>query len=222
MPLSTLDISSTVCPLANVTSVAWIDRVDLNGDKPHVFWGQNYGFNWSPIGDWASGSYKGECGIVGSSGQPVIGLSSYASGTHQAHAVLCGSRPVTTTGSSCYARMFDPGNNQGSTGTPDWDYGYWKADCRDNEYVAGVAQSTSGAVDSILCCPNSVAHSSCGSQIFYGQNSSAYASNQSADFDYGYFKGVCPTGKHVEGVSAVANSANGVVGAPHAIWCCSP
>ena len=126
-------------------------------------------------------------------------------------------------GSSCYARAFDPGNNQGSTGTPDWDYGYWKADCRNNEYVSGIAQSASGAVNTILCCPGgAMAHAYCAAQIFYGQNSTAYATTQSADVDYGYYKGVCPNGQYVAGVSAVANSANGVVGAPHAIWCCSP
>ena len=201
----------------------WWSSYFYYGNMPNVFWNQNYGYTlWSPIHDWASGSYKGECGIVSSVGEPVTGVSSYVSGSHQAHAVLCGYQSFTTTGSSCNSRPFDPGNNQGSTGRPDWDSGYYKADCRNSEYVSGVAQSLSGAVDSILRCPGGVTHSSCAPQTFYGQNASAYYSNGNGDFDWGYDKGVCPSGEYVAGISAVANGANGVVGAPHAIWCCSP
>jgi hypothetical protein len=197
------------------------------GDVPGVFWGQNYGYQWSPIGDWAYGSYKGECGfgIQGnhSVGFPITGVTEYGWPSYRMHALLCGNASFSYP-TSCYARSFDPGNNQGSTGAPDWDYGYAKADCRNSEYVSGIAQSTSGSVNTILCCPGSGAHQSCGPQIFYAQNSPGYYQNNAGDWDYGYYNGSCPTGQYVAGVSAVvAGSPNGgVPGAPHAIWCCTP
>ncbi len=191
------------------------------GDTPNVFWGQNYGFlQWAPpsIGDWANGSYKGECGLSTSSGEPVAGVTSYQTGAHQAHAVLCGDTSFSVTPSSCYARVFDPGDNRGSTG--DWDPGFYKADCRNNEYVSGVAQNGSGKMSTILCCPSTVSHASCNTQIFYQQNSPAFTSSGSGDFDWGYGKGVCPTGQYVAGISAIATGST--TGAPHAILCCQP
>jgi hypothetical protein len=191
------------------------------GDEPTVFWGQNYGFQWSPISDWAVGSYKGECGITSLGGSPITGVTAFTSGSHQAHAILCGDVTFPVTPSGCYVRRFDPGNNQGSTGAPDWDRGYYKADCRNTEYVSGVSQSGAGAENGILCCPASgLSHASCGTQTFYAQNSAAYYSSGSADFDWGFDKGLCPAGDYVAGVSAVASGSN--IGAPHAIWCCSP
>jgi hypothetical protein len=182
------------------------------GNAPRVFWGTNYGYGWSPIGDWASGSYKGECGIwqSGSKGQPMTGVSEYPSGSHQAHGLRCGITSFSTTGSSCVART-------GYLGTSgDWDPGYDKLDCQSNEYVSGVAQSTSGTVNKVLCCPG-VTRTSCTTETFYAGNSIDYSS---PDWDAGYNKGQCPSGYDVRGISKVHYSSDGVVGAPHRILCC--
>jgi hypothetical protein len=194
------------------------------GDVPNVFWGKNYGYQWSPTvpTDWAPGSYKGECGYSATKGFPVAGVTQSPS-SHQAHAILCGDTPLPTTKTACYARAnFNPGNNQGSTGAPDWDPGYYKADCRNDEYVAGVAQTTGGKESAILCCPGSSRHLSCSLQVFYGQDSPGYHQNNGPDWDSGYSNGMCPTGHYVTGISANSNAQQGVVGAPHALYCCSP
>ncbi|MBN1610263.1 MAG: neprosin family prolyl endopeptidase [Polyangiaceae bacterium] len=186
------------------------------GNTPAVFWDQNYGYQWSPIGDWLGGSYKGECGL----GQPITGLSKYTSGQHQGHAILCGSKTISNvTGSSCYVRDFSSGDSRApNTGTGDWDRNYFKGECASNEFVQGIGQTTSGKVYAILCCPGTVAHQSCGAQTFYSRDSSGYSGN---DWDPQFFKGQCPAGKYVSGVSSVARRRYGVVGAPHAILCCT-
>jgi hypothetical protein len=191
------------------------------GNVPNVFWGQNHGYQWTPVGDWSYGNYKGECGMNGASkGIPLVGLSAYTGGSHQAHAVQCAATTVSTTGSSCYARMFDPNNNQGLAG--DWDVGFYKANCAANEYVQGVSQSTAGRINGILCCPSIQAtHNYCTTEVLYNQNSSSFYTNGTVDWDWGFDKGQCSYGKYVAGVSANYSSSQGVVGAPHAIECCS-
>jgi hypothetical protein len=167
------------------------------------------------VGDWDSGSYKGQCPL----GEAITGLSRYATASnHQAHAVQCGSLTVGNSGTlfGCNERTFDPGDNRGADFNWDWDSGYFKAECSPGEFVQGVAQSTSGTLDGILCCAGVVSHSACDVQVFDSHNSSAYGR---PDWDYGYYKGQCPKGQYVAGVSAFAGSPQG---APHAILCCSP
>ena len=132
------------------------------GNAPQVFWIQNYRYDWSPIGDWAGGSYKGQCKV----GQPVTGLSKPTSGL-TAHALRCGDAdfPYTGVGSStfCNYRAFGPNanppTNQGDTDNGvDWDGGYFKGECAANEYVSGFAQTgpaytAPGPLDSIFVLP---------------------------------------------------------------------
>jgi hypothetical protein len=190
------------------------------GNVPSVFWGTNYGYQWAPNGDWAVGDYKGECGLTSGKAQPLIGLSAHTTGAHQAHAVECGSRTLTVSNpTSCYARKIPP-NSQGTS--EDWDPGYYKASCGVNEFVLGVSQSSAGAFTGVLCCPASsgATHTNCTTQVLYNQNSSAYYTNSGADWDAGYDKGQCPSGRYVAGVSALSSSSQGVLYAPHAILCC--
>jgi hypothetical protein len=102
------------------------------GDTSTVFWAQDYGYKWSPIGDWAQNEYKGECGISGGTGNTVTGLSAYASGQHQAHAVLCSDNRISMTGGSgnCHAVAL-PSSIIG----PDWDFGSNKGECAANEFL---------------------------------------------------------------------------------------
>jgi hypothetical protein len=193
------------------------------GDAPGTFWGGlDYGFrrqNWPSEVDWAGGSYKGECGL----GQPVTGLSKY--GGAPAHAVLCGTTTITNySQASCHGLPFYPSDNRsGMTDIPglgDWDQSYVKGECAANEYVQGVAQNISGLLSTLYCCQGTVGHKSCDVQIFYSSNSPGYGSNP--DWDPYYYKGQCPAGQYVAGVSAVYSASNGTPGAPHALLCCTP
>ncbi len=183
------------------------------GNMPLVFWGQNANFQFSAVGDWDFGSYKGECPSAGlSAGSPVVGLSMYTSSPNQAHAVQCGPGLGLNAQSACYLRSFNPQDNRGATDNGvDWDPGYPKGECGPGEFVEGVAQTLSGSIDGILCCNSQLFHrSTCTAQVFANGNSPAY---QGVDWDPGFYKGECPAGYSVTGVSGS--------GAPHAIYCCS-
>jgi len=185
-----------------------------------VFWGRDFGVFHSPTNpsDWASGSYKGECDF----GSPLVGISSFVGA--QAHAALCGSGPNSSKfpqNTGCYARSFgvgNGGNSNGDTADGSWDPGnFYIGQCAANEFVAGVAQSTSGVVDALLCCPGSVTHKSCTTQVFANQNSSGFSG---IDWDDGYDKGQCPSGQYVAGVSEYSTTTSS--GFPHALRCCTP
>jgi chitinase len=58
-----------------------------------------------------------------------------------------------TNASGCYGRNVDGGDNRGRTSSGDWDFGYWKSECSDGEYIKGVSLRTSdGSPHSVLCC----------------------------------------------------------------------
>ena len=78
-----------------------------------------------------------------------------------------------------------------------------------------VAQGAAGDVKTILCCPADGSGSSCATEIVYGQ-SQGFAGH---DWDYGFYKSQCSSGKFVNGISSLATTP---AGAPHAIRCCGP
>jgi hypothetical protein len=167
-----------------------------------AFWGNNFGFYWSPIGDWASGSYKGECQPQ----QPLIGLSLYTTGTHNPHAVMCGSASPSSNGglqfpqSGCQSVAIASGNTT------------W---CPSGDYVAGVAQSESGVPDALLCCPGT------GTNGFYCWNQGFSSANMANswtpyDWDWGYWKAECSAGNFMGGVET--NSSAQLTD----IECCGP
>lgn len=184
------------------------------GGGDATFWGFDSGYTGQPIGDWAYGSYK----CQSPPGMGIDGISASATPGH-AHNCIYEQFPGLVQNSSCRAVLFDPGNNQNPGvyyTTQDWDFGFYKAACNNNEYAAGVSQSTAGAINGLLCCPatgGTTAASSCNVQVFANQNSSGYTP---PDWDFGYSKGECYSGDVVFGVSAYANGS----GAPHALLCC--
>jgi hypothetical protein len=204
------------------------------GDAVDVWWGANYGFAYSPIGDWAPWNYKGECPNIPANsmthgiaeGQPISGISASTNASFS-HGLLCGQVGIPPTG-TCYDRALGSSDNRGDTDSGsnfsghggDWDYGFTKDECNAGEYVQGVSQgsgqggTTSGYFDGILCCPGNVTHQICTSQAFGTGNSPAYGIGP--DWDPGFYKGVCPTGQYVAGVSRTTSNA------VHAILCCSP
>jgi len=180
-----------------------------------VFWGQNFGYSWTPTNprDWAPNQYKGECPW----NQPVTGLSKFPTGNQQAHSIMCGQGPIAGNAfppnASCHLVPFNGlngvnGNNPANIS--DWDFGFNKAECSQNEFVAGISQSTSGRTDGLLCCPSTL-HFGCTTQPLD-------STNISVDWDWGYFKAECAQGAYLSGVSVGASSP----WAPHAIHCCTP
>jgi hypothetical protein len=196
----------------------------------------NTGLYYSPAGDgvsWDNGSDTATCPLLANQllGIPMSGVSENPS-SRVTHAVQCGS-PVNgwiegtqtvqnASSSSCrvlalsdtddrgYSGPLDPGTNG------DWDPGYYKAECAQDEYVLGLALNSSGWVDGILCCNGGMLHDSCDAQVFSNSNSKAYSL---PDWDYGYYKGQCPPSQYVAGISTPAFSQQ-ATGTPHAILCC--
>ena len=175
---------------------------------------------------------------------PVIGLSKDPWGLNEAHAVLCGmndwgdanypncsSSNATIVAFGYNYRNANQGNNQLCMGDyTDWDPGMAKGECPCNDYVAAVEQDESGRVSEILCCPGtywnpneaSLTHSNCDVQTFYSSDSIAFTvpDNQgdtSPDWDPYYYKGQCPSGEYVAGVSTDVSS----LGALNALLCCT-
>jgi hypothetical protein len=189
------------------------------GRRDFVFWGQNVNYNTQPTNgqDWAVGDFKGQC----PAGQAIVGISEDTS-EDNAVGVLCGvgtssnNFPMT----SCRGLTFDPTNNESDTADGDWDFGFAKAECAASEFVGGIAQSSVGSVDGVLCCTGSVTHSNCTTELIYDINSADYSP---PDWDPGDFKGQCPAGKYVAGISAgVSTTQSTTIGAPDRLLCCSP
>ena len=171
----------------------------------------------SSLGDWAIGDYKGECPL----GAPMYGVSRIP-GQVWSNAVECGTEQsaYNNSGAGCYAQPVEDWSDQRDADNGwDWDVGSYKTECAANEYVAGISQASgNGVLTSILCCPASVTHQSCDAQVFYNSNSQAYAD---PDWDVGNYKGQCPAGQYVAGISTPAYWSIGTPGAAHAILCCS-
>lgn len=189
------------------------------GDTPHVFWQQNYGFPTYagfPFVDWAFGSYKGNC----PTSYPISGLSTGgAPGSLvgvASHAFLCSTSRFGAN-LSCLAENFDsslPGNSSW-----DWDPGFYKSECPANNVMQGIAQSTGGFLSRAQCCATagtaSISPAICDVEVFAGSNSAHYSGT---DWDPGFYKGQCASGKVVMGVSAYPFRGGGST--PHAILCC--
>jgi hypothetical protein len=190
-----------------------INGLNFFADFPNIWFGQSVGLNFSKVGDWAPGAYKGECGTGNGVGQPLVGIAT-ATDTQSSHGFLCGQQTLTTTNGSCYARTITNASNLGTTDGFDWDVGALKDECAANEYVQGVAQDTSGVFRTVLCCPGSVNHRSCTAEIFTSSNSPSYGS---PDWDVGYLKGNCGAGKYVAGVARRPGH-----GAVDGLLCCLP
>jgi hypothetical protein len=171
-----------------------------------------------PSGDWAPGGYKGVCPLDA----PMYGISRVP-GQTWSESVECGmpgQAAYSNPGTGCHARTVTQVDNRGDTDSNwDWDPGSYKTECAANEFVAGVSQASgNGVLTNILCCPASVTHKSCDAQVFYNGDSPAFVQ---PDWDGGYYKGQCPAGQYVAGISTPAYSSIGINGAAHALLCCS-
>lgn len=183
------------------------------GPLQHSFYSSDYGFQWSAIGDWASGSYKAQCDYT--HGVPLRGVATRTDGS-ATESILCGGFIQTGYANSCNARNFSSGDNRGSYDNGwDWDPGYVKGECGYMEVATGIAQSQSHQLNTILCCSqrNNPDHSSCTVEQFDTSDSPSYGSGP--DWAGGLYKGICPLGKAVVGISRKKTG-----GAAHALLCC--
>lgn len=117
-------------------------------------------------GDWDPGALKLECG----NGQYIRAVSentSYSHGNNRFHAAQCATGTGLT--STCTPRLFENGDNRGTTATGDWDNGTSKGECGTHEYLAGVGvDPASGRPRSLLCCTALTQATATGGQAVYG------------------------------------------------------
>jgi hypothetical protein len=131
--------------------------------------------------------------------------------TARAHAVLCryNGRIHGDTG-----HVVDFSSTSVISGA-DWDVGYYKGECGNNEVVAGVSQTTSGALTRVHCKYLTAATYSgaCTTRVFFNQESRGDPGG--GDWSSGFFKGDCASNELVKGVSRSVST-----GQTHAIRCC--
>ncbi len=169
-------------------------------------------------GEWAYGSYKGEC----APGERIMGVSkSIANGW--ARYGLCYKDPLDSNRYTqptpalpvCTARNVLAGSDRGTTPTTsvDWDPGNWLAECAPTEYVAGVAQTPDHLFSHILCCPATVSATSC-TTVAFGSGDNRQTTD-TGNWDPSGYKGECGVGRYVAGVSRTP------AGQPNALLCCN-
>ncbi len=162
-------------------------------------------------GEWAHASYKGEC----PSSERVMGLSRSTT-NHWARVALCYKDPLDSgryLHTGCYPRNIEQGSNRGTTATGDWDPGNYLGECAADEYVAGVAQTPSHQLTTILCCPATVIGAACEARFF--SSGDDRETTDSGEWDASGHKGECGVGRYVAGVSRTPT------GEPSAILCCT-
>jgi hypothetical protein len=180
------------------------------------------------IGDWAPGSYKAEC----PSDQPAKGLS-LTTANFGANSVFCGTKwsdtLTHTSMNTCRAINFSSSSVGWSF---DWDPGYYKGECAAGEFAAGVAQNSSGALTTLLCCRAPIAKTSCSAlnittapagSAFQGDEVNHIIGEAGSSlgvpnrWDWANYMGECGTNRYLAGVSR-----NTSTGAGHSILCCGP
>jgi len=207
---------------------AWSDRPDYYGaywkggryyvgPKSASFYSTNYGYQWSANGDWASGHYKAQCDYH-DAGIPLKGVATRTDGS-ATESILCGDYVQFGSNAAQIPVDFSAGDNRregDASWLPggDWDPGYVKGECGYQEVATGIAQTTGHKLDTILCgyAPGNPDRASCSVETFGSSNSASYGAGP--DWALGLYKGVCPVGKAVVGISRKST------GAAHAILCC--
>ncbi len=163
---------------------------------------------------WVSGDNIAECGM-----QPMTGLS--VSTTYVvagAHAALCGfDDPIMFPHTACTAFAFGQSDQRYYTATGDWDLNFYKGECAQDGYVAGIGAPASGVVDALLCCTGQgISHTNCATVSMYN-GEAREPGVTSGDRDFGYYKGECGPGRYIAGVAANKDTQG-----THSILCCSP
>lgn len=172
--------------------------------------------------DWDPGRGKVTCPGIGADashvtfGEGLVGISIDPSSGDQGHAALCkprmsftGSAPtsITLDQLTSVQRTYHWSQNSG-----DWDQGFYKLECGDEEYASGVSQDAGGRFHGILCTKanNGKVFSNACEVRHFGDPSSI-----ASDWSPGYQKADCAWDEYVAGVSFYTSWL-----VPHAVLCC--
>jgi hypothetical protein len=160
-------------------------------------------------GDWAFLHFKADC----SSSAVVVGLSVNRK-TGGGHAITCHDHLIPMLAPASVAIDFFTGSKQRDT-LPEWDAGYFKGECAEDEAVTGVAQTTEGRLTTLRCTRlgGGFRRNVCVPHVVAGGDKKG--STTLDDWAKEADKGQCLTGQILKGVSKSART-----GAVHAILCC--
>ncbi len=165
-------------------------------------------------GDWAPGNLKAEC----RDNQGVSGVSHYRRGNKYTDAILCkdlDDDPIFENTYNSY--IWTHGDNRGSSLGGDWDYGYIKLQCADDEIASGLGTYwRSPNIRSVLCKKTQTNKV----QLLNNVNTYDYSNHDSrgntstGDWNWGNIKGECASDEVLVGVSVDWRT-----GFPHKILC---
>ena len=180
----------------------------------HPFDTQNSLGYWDGT-DWSVGQFKASCEQT----RGMSGISTSTASSGRTHSIRCRNH--------FYWAAYNPnnvtvgllgGDSRRSVTWGDWDVGYTKAECREDEIVGGVSQNVGDGRLVALSCENT------GIDRTYGPGyaASCVARNvgttasyyEHTDWAYGYYKTECADNEVIKGISR--NST----GAVHRVLCC--
>jgi hypothetical protein len=167
--------------------------------------------------DWDYGRGKAMC----RAGERIVGLSANVR-DGQAERALCRNGGDPYTGIRTVPLTVDARADQRHAARiPDWDFGYYKLECGQSEYVAGVSQNASFVQGSnrfhaILCAAGKrlpAGTGGCRTRLLLARDDRA--TTATGDWHFGAYKAECGSAEYLAGVSVSPST-----GAPHALLCC--
>jgi hypothetical protein len=235
-----------VAVASELVSDCYVEGLSVADSQSYGSHGPGHG-DVRPI-DWSKGNFKGECkdgyAVAGVSTANERRYEGYL-GMSWVQRLLCCKSPAGNpalydqAANTGYCRSVPLGSNLLASRGWDWDPGYIKTEADPDAFLAGVSQVGSGFgvgaanrygedLRQVLSCFNGqgrtrgIEAQRCGVQLMYAgthqQNSPAFAGH--ADWNEGYYKGQCPDGQYVGGISSFASGLR--TGNVHALLCCSP
>jgi hypothetical protein len=190
-------------------SATWINYPGSKFDAGQ-FLDQNYNFSgsdWDPPTGPGQAYFKGQC----SPGFQQLGLSK-SPATGRTNSILCQMVAPSQFPGTYAAMLAVPGDQRRAGRIGDWDYGYYKLECGNNEYVSGSSENFVTHQFHAVRCSSSpgLGNTGCYTRAF---DSSGAAGD--GDWDPGFYKAECAPSEYVAGVSVDTAS-----GDPHAVLCC--
>ena len=170
-------------------------------------------------GDWAPGSYKGQC----KAGDSIVGISATSTSQRsdsRGHSALCMPQYTASTQASLEkGHVLTGPDDRADTNTGDWDPGYYKAECGANEVMTGIAQVPGTFKMSKILCnwfyAEVMANDSTCRPLVFSNTSDNRRTDDTGDWSWSYSKNECASNQILKGVSANPNT-----GEIHAILCC--
>jgi len=198
------------CDAAQHCVAHWLGKTTTGPTAgPLVFSGGDQ--NAASPAEWDSGYFKGDCGA---SSVP-IGLSQRTDLT-SAHALLCAPNSTFTGTDVTTLSDVANGDHRRASRAGDWDFGYFKSECGNNEYVSGISMNPqTKKLHGLRCASANLASGGTANCETHLVSQEDRGDTSYGDWDFGYFKGQCSPGKVIYGVSTGTTT-----GEPHRILCC--